>query len=321
MNLILRSAAVALLSFAASFATAQTKPAGSMPRQAAADNSPIIADVQFDSIPLTDVIDYLRDTTNRNIVLMPAPGFRAENVPVSMKLRNVSLAQILEVLKSLPTCRIEYTEVGEGESAITTILVSSPDNNPGMVPGGEGNPFAMPGGPMAAQQPNEQSFLSVLSLERMLLGDDPAMRVPDAAERAKLLDERTKQALSILDQSFAMLGEDGSKPEVKVHAETHTLLVKATAKQLGTIQQVLEALQVPESSEFKQEYTSRIRQAQQALEEQKRSMDGALRSAEDRAGQAAKLRDELEAKNHELIAQIEQLRAKLEALQAQQKPQ
>jgi chromosome segregation ATPase len=178
---------------------------------------------------------------------------------------------------------------------------------------------------MSIQIPSgtNEPFLSVLPLERIFLGSSPAERVPDDAKRKEMLDERTQQANMLLDQAFEMTPEGQTKPEIKLHAETNTLLVKATPAQLQVINQVLGALEVPGPSDSRRELERRAldMERQMAMERQRLTVEMDRQSAQMQQAldRAQKTQDELTARNRELTVQLEQLKAQLQAMK-EQKP-
>jgi hypothetical protein len=69
-------------------------------RQTKSNSRPVAAQIEFNAMPLVDVIDYLRDTTNLNIyVNWPALEMAGVSMdaPITLKGRNLSAAKVLSM--------------------------------------------------------------------------------------------------------------------------------------------------------------------------------------------------------------------------------
>jgi hypothetical protein len=185
--------------------------------------------------------------------------------------------------------------------------------------------------------------LTVLPLERLLLGENPAERVPDDAKRKELLDARTQQALTLIEQAFEMdapakaddkvhpalelvdqalaMGAP-AKPQIKLHPETHTLLVKANQSQLFVVHEVLAALEVPGPSDAKKEYERQladaIRKTEVHFELAEKEMRTTVQRFEEKAARLERERDTLQQRSQELLQQLEQLKAETAAREQRQ---
>lgn len=286
-------------------------------------------DLQLDGLPLPEVINYLSETTGRNIVLMMPRTIEPGSIVVpTMKLKHVSLEQVLDLITQMPGVEMSYDVSGEGESAIYQIRVERIDYVDQPI---AGDPMgAVPGAPvMVGGQPfgamNAEPYLSVIPLERMLLGANPSERIPEEAKRAELLAARTKQALTLIDQAFAMNAGNEPKPEIKLHQDTNTLLVKASPMQLQTITQVLNALEVPgrskEERDFDRLRQDMVRDFEAERRDQQNAMEHKLRMMEEQLVRSQQSRDDLEKRTQELIQQLEQIKAQLKAAQGNTHPQ
>lgn len=267
-------------------------------------------DLQFDGLPLPEVINYLSETTGRNIVLLVPRSIDANAIIVpTMKLRHVSLEQVLELVTTMPGVEMNYDVSGEGESAVYQVRVERIDE------------IAVPPTDKPARgaegRANAEPYLTVVSLERELFGENPADRIPDDQKRAELLAVRTRQALALMDQAFAMNPQGETKPEIKLHPETNTLLVKATQAQVQTIVQVLGALEVPgpskEDRDFDRQKRELIRDFEAQQRDQQNAMDHKSRMMEERIMRSQMERDVLEKRLQGMIEQVEQLKAQLKA--------
>lgn len=288
-------------------------------------------DLKLDRTPLPDLIDYLSEKTKKNIVLMVPPNTDAASIFIPpLKLKHVSLDQILELVTNIPGVQMSYDTSGEGESTIYILSVVECEN-PAAAAAPQWRGFQPPAmvrgqalsGALAGIQTNEP-YLSVIPLERMLMGAYPSDRVKDEAQRQQLLADRTKQALTLIDQAFQMTPADQAKPEIKLHAETNTLLVKATPQQLQTINQVLAALEVPGQSDSRKDFERQLQDAAMQSDRTRAQMQEEVarrqKVMEEQAAQMAQERAELTKQREELRVEIERLKAQMAARDAQ-KPQ
>ncbi len=285
-------------------------------------------DLKVDRIPLSDLVDYLSEVTKKNIVLMAAPNLDAGSIVIPpLKLKHVSLEQVLDLVTNIPGVNMGYDTSGEGESTIYILRVEGVENNQEATPapapaGGQPYPPDFGSGYRGGAAPEStEPFLSVLPLERMLLGASPAERMPNEQERNALLAERTKQALTLIDQAFAMTPQGQPKPELKLHAETNTLLVRATSAQLQTINQVLSALEVPGPSDVKRDMDrEKVEMAREFEIKGKQEHDDfvhELKMRDDQFQRSEMQRNALEKRMQELIQETEQLKAQLAEREAQ----
>lgn len=311
----------------APFASGQTQPSKDGATLALMDPSRM--DLAIDSVPLPDLIDYLAETTGKNIVLLVPPSVDASSIIIPrLKLRHVSLEQVLDLVTGLPGAAMGYEISGEGESAIYQVRVDGidapvapPAPMAPLVPGAPMPPTApmdeMMGGGFGWNPPANEPFLSVIPLERVILGPSPAERVPEDVKRQALLASRTEQALTLIDQAFAMNPQGSAKPEIKLHPESNTLLVKATPQQLQTINQVLSALEVAGPSDLKREMERKaqdlLRDADSMRQRLQQELSSRLDAMKREFERSQESRFELEKRCQELMQQVEQLKAKLQA--------
>lgn len=305
---------------------AQTRPAESATDARVAEGKPQRFDLKVDGIPLSDLLNYLTDVTGENIVLLTPPNVDANQIQVPpLKLKRVSLEQVLELLTSIPDLHMEY-EVSGDESRVISLRVFNgpPTTAPGAdAPGKWAAAFQpIPAGAQTPAGGTDQAVLSVLPLERLLFGANPMERVPDDAKRQELLDARTKQAFTLIEQAFAMDLHGQAMPEIKLHAETHTLLVKANQAQLFVVHEVLSALEVPGPSDAKKDFDRQLQDVLRESESQQRhlkdEMQQKLRMMEEQYLQMQRSRDELEKRANELTDELGQLRAINMVLEARQ---
>lgn len=326
-------AVMSMATYNAAFAQTSNKDEATSPMAQTLQN-PSRIDLKIDGMALPDLIDYLGETTGKNIVLLVPPNIDATKIIVpALKLRHVSLEQILELLQQMPGTELSFDASGEGDSQIYSISVECVDEpptppQPPFAPGAPGAPFptepfggiGFGGYPSGPTEP----FLSVLPLTRMILGNSPEERVPDEGKRKEMLDSRTKQALTLIDQAFQMTPQGEAKPEIKLHAETNTLLVKATPRQLQTINQVLSAMEVPGPSDSRKDFERKLQevamQGDRSRAQLQEEMSHKEKMMEEQFARIAQERAELAKQREELRVEIEQLKAQLAARDAQ-KPQ
>lgn len=283
-------------------------------------------DLQLDGQPLPEVIEYLSETTGRNIVLLMPRTIEPNSIIVpKMKLKHVSLEQVLDLITQLPGVEMSYEISGDGESVIYQVRVERAEFvdqaiNPEAMPP---EAVVVPGHPFNA--PASEPYLSVISLERVFLGANPQQRIPKQEDRKDFLAFRTNQALTLIDQAFAMNAQGAAKPEIKLHSETNTLLVKATPMQLQTINQVLTALETHAPSKEERDFERQRQELIRDFEAQRRNdqiaMERMMRMNEEQLARTQASRDELEKRLQGMIEHVEQLKAQLKAAQGNTQPQ
>jgi hypothetical protein len=203
----------------------------------------LLPEVNFNGNALGDVIDFLRDVTGFNIVLVRPQGMDAGNDPaVTLRLKNASLGQVLAVLTR--ECPIEVSTVpanrpGEGEITVVKIVgtpTPAADPGPGVVVRVyhirsiteallAGRPAKHP----AATQPDGGGS----GQSEQLFGRPP----PDVAALRGALNDVLSLCKAALDQV-----RDTAGVVLQVHEPTQTLIFKGRPEQQAALEDVLNAL-------------------------------------------------------------------------------
>lgn len=77
-----------------------------------------------------------------------------------------------------------------------------------------------------------------------------------------------------------MVAPAGERPELRYHAPTHTLLVKATSVDAERVSRLIEALEVPAQSDAMKEYEGKLAELRQQLDAANKQLTEVKRLAE-----------------------------------------
>jgi Icc-related predicted phosphoesterase len=182
----------------------QTQPPAPKP-----DWDYVFSSLDFEKVPLDDVVSFLRETSGLNIVMLWPPGQTGEGIEVSgLHGKNMSLPQVLEILKR--SLGIDYRVVG---GPIPMLEITLPHF--------EKVVQVYDLGPAISRLMTEPAFARM---------EDPDVR----------LIAVTDNLLKLLT-SVAELAGPG-KPLLQIHKESSLLVARATQTHQGAISQVLDQL-------------------------------------------------------------------------------
>ncbi len=241
------------------------------PTTVPADEKPL-PELRFDSVAFDDVIDFLRDVSNVNIVVRRGPGVPADYPKLDkIRLTNISVRQFFDFLRTtydLPVQRIE----GPG-GAMYSIKIN------------------------AGNVPNSAQLLSqvrVFDLSEAINGIKS--RRPNDAKGDPLADTLSLLQL-VLDQS----GEQ-PKPTLTVHQATQTLIFKGSFRSTELVDDTLRALK---SGRYAGDLTRTTQSL--AREYNQRASEANTTSATNALGSADQILrlNQLEAENVRLREQLE----------------
>jgi len=228
------------------------------PKAAPGPMEKVIPEVQFDNIALGDVIQYLQDV---------APGFKAvvvresgvpEEYPrIKMKLKNVTVAQIWQLLQlSYPDMQLQQVEA-PGPDIVWHVRIQATGNQAAIV-----DPSAV------------KVYRLTAIIERL------------TAKSGKNDAETEKRSLNqILSLAKAALAQTASRNNVgavlQVHEETGTLIFKGNSEERAALESVLEALNPPTAAE-----SATVLEVRRQLAVAERTRDKAMDSAKAEIEQA-----------------------------------
>jgi hypothetical protein len=236
-----------------------TKAATSKPAAEAPLIERILPEVQFNGNSLGDVIDFLRDVTGGNFVLVRPQGMNpADDPTVTLRLRQASLGQVLAVLAR--ECPIEISTVpatlpGEGDVTVVKI-VGAPNRGGDAGPGTvlrvyHLTPIIAALHPNTAEGAVPKSFSlspdkgeDTGAFNKRFEAKQAEMAKALAAAReadAKMQKESLADVLSLCKAAIEQVS-NGAKASLQVHEPTQTLIFKGTPEQEAALEDVLNAL-------------------------------------------------------------------------------
>ena len=242
------------------------------------------------------------------------PGFQAVVIPdpqssepnpalPDMDLKNVTLAQFLELLKhTLPQVDIDLVPGEKGD--IWLFKVNAPAGTGGMGGGmGMGGMMSVPGVPgrhVASAAPAEAvgPRLEVYRLSPL---------IPAGADRTKSLND----ILSLVQAALEAQGS-ANNALMKVHEATGTLIFRGNAAQIDVVQRALQALEPTSAESERAKLQEHMQTDRERMQVRVVQLDDRLKEAEAEAGAARK-------RISEQATEIEVLKARL-AAQGDKKP-
>lgn len=267
----------------ATHAQATLAPPTTRPQTSEPTASDTVIDLQLDSVSLRDYVDYLSDVSNANIILMNGPDLDPARVKLpKLKLRQIRVEDAIALLQWVPGLYIEIDSDTSGK--VPTFLIRA------------ATPSALPGD-------EARVTTRVMPLERMLLGEDAIERIPDAAERTKLLEVKVPQTLQLIEEALMMQFPNGNVPELNLHQPTQTLLVKGNQEQYDVVNEVIHALSPPKPSDEKRAFEMKADKLTFDFEKQRSLLAMEVEALRSRLDQA-------DAERFKAQAELNELRAK-----------
>lgn len=217
-------------------------------RANAALMSKVLPEVSFQDVAFDDVIDFLRDSSGFQAVIVRDPGVPDGEPFIRLRLKSVPLGQLLRVISTAhPEIGMEPVENPEGPAIQVIHIRATADT------------AAAPreGGKAVRVYPLNNEILMVLRAR----GELGPMGGPEKEAAKKGLD----QVLSLIKGVLEASG-DRTAPTLAVHEETQSLIMTGTPEQHARVQDTLAALRGERPHEEQQKALTR---ADQLLRTQK----------------------------------------------------
>ena len=224
----------ALLAIGVSASLAEpAQPAAAPTAEPSAVHTMPLIDLQMPEITVRDYVDYLANVSGGNFILLNDPHVDPAQVKVpALKLKQMSVESALKVLTALPGEHIEVEQSPGATIPSYLITMHAAPAAPGFVPD---------------EVPSTKIATRLFPLERLLVPAPAETSPADAAQHTKDLDTKVDQLLQLVDLTIATQDGNLPRPLVKLHAPTHTLLVKGTAPQIDAVEQAIKALTIEPS--------------------------------------------------------------------------
>jgi hypothetical protein len=291
-----------------------TRPAKAEPAPTPSALDTILPEVKFHGAKLEEVLDFLQDQTKDfRAVVIRQPG--AEQGPeITLRLRNVSLGQLMEVITTAYGNVLEVLAVDGPRGPVQVVTVHGPDN--GVAPGPNGGGGLNFGGAHAAEAERSVRVYRLTGIieDMVRRGADGRLFQDDAeqAARATKQKEALNNILSLV-KSALQLTDPREAPTLQVHEETQTLIFKGSAPQRLALEDVLSAMESHQAvrsdtpSERTKDAVKQARaEAEQVKFEAKAEADRLRKDADLAQSRAMK---QLEMEDHQLQEMNAQLRA------------
>jgi hypothetical protein len=296
---------LALCCLANQLSAQPAKPARPATAPSADVSDAIIPELSMQGVKLGDAVEFLQDAVpGFKAVVFRDPGV-SEDVPtVTMRLKRVSISQLLQLLTTAHP-NLEVNEIPGAGGTVYCIKVHSPEGvvgpvgpvNPGLG-GGVGGFGVQPSTP-AVKVFALASVVDAISWRQQ--GDAPKDKA--ATSKAAL-----NEVLSLIKATLEQV-DAASAPVLQLHEETQTLIFKGTAAQREGVENVLTALTASQrQSEAKQQlrkvqddfttaenqWRADAQRANQHLNEMQRKIDELTANLRKRDDENLKLTTELE---------------------------
>jgi hypothetical protein len=201
----------------------------------------VLPEVNFDNVAIDDAIDFLRDVSGLQAVIVRDPGVPEGQPMLKMRLKSVPLEQLLQVLCTAhPEIGIEAVETSDGPN-IQVIRIRATEQT---------GAAANEGPKVVRVYPLNNEIMLVLRArgEATNTGADK-----DALKKG--LDH----VLSLIKVVVEAAG-DRAAPTLAVHEETQSLIVTGTPQQQARVQDTLAALRGERPQEAQQNNLERLEQ-------------------------------------------------------------
>jgi hypothetical protein len=261
----------------------------------------VLPEVKFDGVRLEDVVDFLQDVSNGKYRAVVVHRGNAEGPMVTMRLKNVSIAQIMNVLVTAYP-GIEIVPV-DGPTGPVHVITISP------APGQAG----APGGGEAEAGVELERAVRVYRLAGIVDGiTRPGVAFSGPAARdSKEAKEALNNVLSLI-KATVQLTSPREAPTLQVHEETQTLIFKGSPQQRQAIEDVLAALE--SNKAVRPEKVSD--QTRLMLNDAKAELDRAKADAERARREADSAREEAMKRAQMADLQVQEMNARLRDVEA-----
>lgn len=194
----------------------------------------IIPEVKFENVPFEDVVEFLQDVSKDYRAVVVRKARNEEGPLVTMRLKNVSVQQVIEVVVAAHG-GIDISQVDGPGGAVDVIII----HPRAMVDGADaGGGFGGGlGGPPGPAEPERAVRVYRLAGIVQMMMDRPA-----PAGTANSEKESLDKVLSLIKATLELTG-GREAPTIQVHAETLTLIFKGSPQQHAALGDVLSALE------------------------------------------------------------------------------
>ena len=192
--------------------------------------------VQFEQVPLSEILKFLGENSGVNIVLQSSPGVDTAAINVSLNLKQVSIGQVLELITKLPGYEIRTEDVedtdaegGAGGNPIKVVTVSKPEG--------------------ANEQPHTEIGTLIVNLSSSF----------DSKLSADEGKKKMEQITALIDAGLNAAQMDLPAPKIYFHPETHILIVRGTMAQRNFLTDLTSQMQkAPNQTEVERKYIESI---------------------------------------------------------------
>lgn len=183
----------------------------------------VMPELKFDGIPFDDMMEYLRDVTEMNIVVQRARGTPADYPKVGkIRLTKVTPTQFFAFLETAYGVGVRKIEGPAGP--LFVVSINAPPGTGGGLFGGNAQP-----------QQEEQPHFRIFDLAEAI------NTVRARNSRMQNASEPLEDVMSLLQAALDQSGQK-TKPTLTVHKATQTLLFRGTQESARTIENSLQAL-------------------------------------------------------------------------------
>jgi hypothetical protein len=283
------------------WAAEPAKPATELPAAAAPDLTTVMPELNFNGNPLEDVVQFLQDAVPAfKVVVVRDPNVPADFPSIRLRLKRVTIAQVLELLP-IAYPNITIAETTGSPDVIYCIKVHA-DATGQLRGNGNGGLFGGGIGGGAAPQPT----VGIYRLSGIVASLAGKSGTPNAEKEA------LNQSLSLIKAALDEAG--GDAPTLRVHEGTQTLIFKGTVAQQGALQKAMEALQ-PNEVESAKEFQKKTEDMTRALEMQKYSEDQRRHEMQNQLDRLEQMLAERDKEMLARIAEAERYKVRLEMME------
>lgn len=226
MNRLTTTAAILLAMLMTANLSAQPRGGGPTTQRADQTKDPadfVIEEISFQDVSLADMVAYLRDTVPElRIVLIDGPNMPPGYPHVSLRMKKVTIGQVLQVLQSAYNVDVESIGDPSGQKAPVYVLKSQLSDALALQ-----LHYSAPATP------------KIYPLTKVLEQLPSVPNLPSGSPED--IKRRLNDLLTVLQSALDAVG-DVSKPTLVVHEATQTLLFKGSLGQQTVLETTLASL-------------------------------------------------------------------------------
>ncbi|MDB5296885.1 MAG: hypothetical protein JWO31_2868, partial [Phycisphaerales bacterium] len=213
----------------------------------------VLPDVQFERVGVADAVQFLQDSVpSFKAVVVGEGGGPADDLPVTLRLRNTTVGQVLDVIKVATGDAVSVEMVAGPTGPVHVIRVRR---------AAAGAAAARPGGPavqvyrlsgivsrMVGARSDEDRHRDngLFRAAAAPAADDAAAIKAGPNGPAELAKRRTaalNNVLSVVQATLQLAAGGPNAPTVQLHEETQTLIFKGTDAQRAALEDLLASLE------------------------------------------------------------------------------